>query len=178
MLFLVLLTIPVTAGALLFTRKEYRERGKLSLLGLGFVCLMLLVPNLILEFATTYQIPSTFIDYSGIVLGVVGLGLCLIGIISFQSMRKTFCIEPGQLTTVGPYRWSRNPQYLGWFLFLLGFSLNDWSWWCLPALLASGISIHLLVLIEEEHLQRTFGDQYRQFSQQVPRYFGFSKSNM
>ena len=35
--------------------------------------------------------------------------------------------RPGKLTASGSYRWSRNPQYLGWFLFLLGFALTDWS---------------------------------------------------
>ncbi len=47
---------------------------------------------------------------------------------------------------------------MGWFLFLFGFALNDWSLWCLAALLASAISLHLLVLVEEEHLHRTFGE--------------------
>jgi protein-S-isoprenylcysteine O-methyltransferase Ste14 len=61
---------------------------------------------------------------------------------------------------------------VGWFLFLLGFALNDWSLWCLAALLAVAISLHLLVLVEEEHLLRIFGEQYVEFCRKVPRYIG------
>ena len=170
--FLLALTIPVTTVALLYARWEYRKRGKLTLLGLALLCAMLFVPNLILEYATTYELPSTLLDYVGVVVGGFGIALCLISVVAFRSMRKAMCIDPGKLTTAGPYRWSRNPQYVGWFLFLLGFALNDWSLWCLAALIAIAISLHLLVLVEEEHLIRTFGEQYVEFCRRVPRYAG------
>jgi len=79
------------------------------------------------------------------------------------------------LTVTGPYRWSRNPQYVGWFLFLLGFALNDWSLWCLAALLVVAISLHLLVLVEEEHLRRVFGEPYVEFCRRIPRYVGWGR---
>jgi hypothetical protein len=55
-------------------------------------------------------------------------------------------------------------------LFLLGFALNDWSIWCLAALLAVASCLHLLVLVEEEHLRRICGQQYVEFCLDVPRY--------
>ena len=58
------------------------------------------------------------------------------------------------------------------FLFLLGFALNDWSTWCLAALLVVAISLHLLVLVEEEHLRRVFGEKYVAFCREIPRYAG------
>lgn len=61
---------------------------------------------------------------------------------------------------------------MGYFLFLLGFALNDWSTWCLAALLVVATSLHLLVLIEEEHLRRIFGENYVAFCRDTPRYFG------
>ena len=176
MIFLLALTVPVTTVALLYARWEYRKRGKLTIVGLALVCAMIFVPNLILHYATSYELPSTLLDYVGVVIGVVGIALCLISIAAFRSMRKTLCVDPGKLTTAGPYKWSRNPQYVGWFLFLIGFTLNDWSLWSLAALLAMAISLHLLVLVEEEHLQRTFGDPYAEFCRKVPRYAGWGQS--
>jgi len=90
----------------------------------------------------------------------------------FGSPLKVLCLDAGTLTLKGPYRWSRNPQYLGWFMFLLGFALNDWSWWCLAALAIVATYLHLLVLVEEEHLQRTFGEPYAEYCRSVPRYLG------
>jgi protein-S-isoprenylcysteine O-methyltransferase Ste14 len=85
---------------------------------------------------------------------------------------KVLCLDKDKLTTAGPYRWSRNPQYVGWLLFLLGFSLTDWSPWCLAVLVVVGISLHLLILIEEEHLRRVFGDPYKEYCRRVSRYLG------
>ena len=170
--FLLILSVPMTTVALLYARWEYRKRGKLTVLGLALICAMLFVPNLILEYATTYEMPSSVLDYIGVAIGGFGLLLCLISVIIFHSVLKALCIETGKLTTAGPYQWSRNPQYVGWFLFLLGFALNDWSLWCLAALLVIAISLHLLVLVEEEHLLRTFREQYTEYCRKVPRYVG------
>lgn len=162
----------MTAVALLYARGEYRKRGKLSILGVALLCAMLLIPNLILEYATTYAMPSTLLDYVGILISGAGIALCLVSVALFRTALKVLCLDPGKLTTVGPYRWSRNPQYVGYFLFLLGFALNDWSLWCLTALLVIAISLHLLVLVEEEHLQRVFGEQYTEYCRKVARYIG------
>jgi protein-S-isoprenylcysteine O-methyltransferase Ste14 len=173
--FLLILTIPVSAAALLYARWEYRKRGKLTLLGLALLCAMLFVPNLILEYATRYEMPSSFLDYVGVIVGGSGIVLCFSSIAFFNSPLKVLCIDAGKLTTTGPYRWSRNPQYVGWFLFLFGFALTDWSLWCLGALFAVAVSLHLLVLVEEKHMLRTFGAQYAEFCRKVPRYAGRSK---
>jgi protein-S-isoprenylcysteine O-methyltransferase Ste14 len=174
LLALLLLTVPVTAGALLTARWEYRQRGRLGPLGLSLVCTMLLVPNLVLEYATRLQAPDSALDWLGVVVGSAGLLLCLAGVFAFRSVAQVMCLDPGSLAVTGPYRWSRNPQYLGWLLFLLGFALNDWSYWCLAALVVVAVSLHLLVLIEEEHLRRVFGERYVGFCRRTPRYLGWS----
>jgi len=173
LIFLLISSVPVTTAAILYARWEYRKRGKLTLLGLALLSAMLFVPNLILHYATNYEMPRTLLDFVGVLIGGVGLALCLVSITIFRSMLKTLCISTGNLTTAGPYRWSRNPQYVGWFFFLLGFALNDWSLWCLAALFVVAISLHLMVLVEEEHLLRSFGEPYVEFSSKVPRYIGW-----
>lgn len=44
--FLLALSAPVTAVALLYARGEYRKRGQLSILEVALLCAMLLIPNL------------------------------------------------------------------------------------------------------------------------------------
>lgn len=168
--YFLILTIPVSALALIYARWEYRKHGKLTPWGLLLLCLMFFMPNLVLEYATRYEMPGTWLDYVGIFVGLVGLTLCLISMYSFRSVPKVLCLDADELTLSGLYRWSRNPQYIGWILFLLGIALNDWSWWCLGALLVITVSIHLLILVEEEHLLRAFGEPYLDFCNKVPRY--------
>lgn len=172
LVYFLLFALAITPVALLFARFEYRRRGSLSALGLLLIIAMFLATNLILEYATTYAMPSTVLDYIGILIGAAGLLLCLVSIVVFRSPLKVLCLESGTLTLKGPYRWSRNPQYVGWFMFVLGFALNDWSWWCLVAVTIIAIYLHLLVLVEEEHLDRIFGEQYADYCRIVPRYFG------
>ncbi len=170
--YLLVTSVLVSVVALLHARWEYRRRGKLSPVGLLLLVAMLFTPNLVLDYATTYQLPSTALDYVGLAIGILGLALCLVGMTVFRSVPKVLCLDVGNLSTAGPYRYSRNPQYLGYLAFLLGFALNDWSLWCLAALLVVGVSLHLLVLVEEEHLFRTFGEPYAGFCRDTPRYIG------
>lgn len=173
---LLILSIPVTALALLNARREYRRRGRLTPWGLFLLCLMLLLPNLVFEYATRYEWPTTVADYAGVAIGLAGLALLLAGMFDFRSVAKVLCQESGRLTVTGVYRWSRNPQYVGWFLFLVGFTLNFGSPWCLAALAVVAVSLHLLVLVEEEHLRRTFGEPYARYCAQVSRYLPWKPS--
>lgn len=173
LVYLLILAIAVAVTALLYARWEYRRRGKLTLIGLLLLCIMLFIPNLMVHFTMAYGLPSTPLDFFGVVLSLAGLVLCLVGITHFRSIPKMLCMDTGELTISGPYRWSRNPQYVGWLLFLLGFTLNDWSPWCLAALMVVAISLHFLVLIEEEHLYRVFGERYASFRRKTPRYAGW-----
>ncbi len=170
---ILVMSLPVSTTALLYARWEYRKRGRLTLLGLLLICAMLTVPNFVLGYSMKYEMPDTLLDYIGVIVGVAGLALCLISMICFSSALKILCLDADKLTLSGPYRWSRNPQYVGWFLFELGFALNDWSWWSLAALLVIATSLYLLVLVEEEHLRGVFGEQYVEFCRKIPRLAGW-----
>jgi len=86
--------------------------------------------------------------------------------------RRSFGQEVGSLRTSGLYHFSRNPQLVGGFLFIAGYSLLWLSWsgavWAALWLLLS----HLMVRGEEEHLERTFGEAYREYCARTPRYLG------
>lgn len=165
-------SVLVAAAALLNARREYRRHGSLTLFGLFLLCLMLFLPNLLIHFAITYPVLDAPIEWAAVLISAAGLVLCLLGIVAFRSLSKVLCLDAGTLASSGPYRWGRNPQYVGWLIFLAGFTLTGWSWWCLPPLVVVAVSLHLLVLVEEEHLRRVFGEPYAEFCRRTPRYFG------
>lgn len=79
--------------------------------------------------------------------------------------------RPSNLVLVGPYRFTRNPIYLGCLLMLLGLVIV-WS---------SVVTAFLLILVyivfryvfikrEETILEEEFGDEYRDFKKRVRRW--------
>ena len=71
----------------------------------------------------------------------------------------------------GPYRYVRNPMYLG--ILMIGFSLGlALGTWLLP--IASAVMFSILARrtrIEEAYLIARFGDQYRTYMTRVGRFF-------
>lgn len=76
--------------------------------------------------------------------------------------------EPLQIG--GLNRWVRHPLYTGAFLMLWGGAINSFELWT-----AIWGSVYLVIgtLFEERKLVRIYGHEYRQYQQQVPRYFPF-----
>jgi protein-S-isoprenylcysteine O-methyltransferase Ste14 len=78
---------------------------------------------------------------------------------------------PREFVAVGPYRYVRNPMYVGGLLLLAGFGLVLRS----PAivLMAAGATVlaHLfVVLVEEPGLRNRFGESYQRYAASVNRW--------
>ncbi len=75
------------------------------------------------------------------------------------------------IVTTGPYRFTRNPLYLGLTMIYLGLTLAINTWWSLLLLVPVLFVMHFdVVLREERYLERKFGDTYRQYRAHVRRY--------
>ena len=71
----------------------------------------------------------------------------------------------------GPYRFTRNPIYLGMIVSLSGLAIAFDSGWSLAALVVFFLVIRYGVVAREEaYLERKFGDVYRGYRAQVRRW--------
>ena len=71
----------------------------------------------------------------------------------------------------GPYRFSRNPLYVGLAAASLGLTLALDTWWGIIVLALVLIVMHQgVVQREERYLEQKFGDGYRQYRATVRRY--------
>ena len=102
--------------------------------------------------------------------------MLLAGVLRFESLQRMSGTQTDQLITGGIYRYSRNPQNVGWILGLLGMSILGDS---AVALVLTG----LFALIfrthlprEEAHLERIYDEAYRRYRQRTPRYLGLPKT--
>lgn len=75
------------------------------------------------------------------------------------------------LVMTGPYRFTRNPMYLGFTLLYLGTSLWVNSIWPLLALPVVLVTVQIGVVAREEaYMERRFGDEYRAYKTRVRRW--------
>jgi protein-S-isoprenylcysteine O-methyltransferase Ste14 len=109
----------------------------------------------------------------GVLILVCGTSLVISARIWFTRTRQSpIPWKPTpELILQGPYRFTRNPMYVGVTLFVIGLGLtvnNLWiSLFAVPALMA----VHFIaVLPEERYLAEKFGESYRNLLARVRRY--------
>jgi protein-S-isoprenylcysteine O-methyltransferase Ste14 len=75
------------------------------------------------------------------------------------------------IVDTGPYRFTRNPIYLGMVLGLIGLAIALNSLWLLLTLVPFAVVIRYGVIAREEaYLERKFGDVYRRYRARVRRW--------
>ena len=73
-----------------------------------------------------------------------------------------------QLTTSGPYAYTRNPLYLGSLMLAAGFAIAARSWWIVVIMLVMFAVIYIPVIAgEERYLRQTFPN-YADYARHVP----------
>lgn len=166
---LILSPFVITAGLLRY-RRDYRRHGRTTKVGVFLLLAAWFMPMSVLGFAVPLfsqpERPAQFIGYGLMVLALV---LTLIPLRRFSS-RMVVGWDADRLVTSGAYRWSRNPQYVAFVPFALGYAMTGRSILAYIGVALFLLVVHLTMLVEEEHLERVFGDAYRRYRQATPRY--------
>lgn len=176
---MILFAILLAAAFYIFgrVRSDYHILGKLSrpiaIFQVGYFCLYAFSSYLFLDSRLSHIQIDGWLLALAIVLMLVGF---LVVIFSMPFLgRQSFGSSVTGLRTAGLYRYSRNPQLVGGFLFIVGYAMLWPSWQ--GAVWASLwiVSAHLMVHAEEAHLAQVYGDKYRAYCARTPRYLGILK---
>jgi protein-S-isoprenylcysteine O-methyltransferase Ste14 len=147
---------------------------------------------------TLVYVPSFILFFGWIALGVrtfdPSIGIVLpawtrvVGIIAMiaGSMLVLICVgvfvargqgtpavfdPPKEFVALGPYKYVRNPMYVGGFILLTGFGLYHHSVAILALAVLLAFLFHLFVLwVEEPGLEQRFGSSYRNYKNSVNRW--------
>jgi protein-S-isoprenylcysteine O-methyltransferase Ste14 len=79
-------------------------------------------------------------------------------------------VPPERIVEAGPYRWVRNPMYLGHLLFFAGLALLLRSWLGAALFAYHAFWFDARVREDERRLQGLFGDAYRDYCRRVKRW--------
>ncbi len=110
---------------------------------------------------------------------IASVGLILIAWAGMTFRRAHTTINPtvpsraSRLVTEGPFRFTRNPMYLGLALMLTGWALwlNNWVGLLGTPLFVGMVTI-LQISSEEQALRSRFGEDYISYQRRVHRWFG------
>jgi len=129
--------------------------------------------------ALNWLVPLSFLpaDLPAGLLGAIGfvLALALFAWAIVTIIRSGSNIPTNLPTTAivesGPYRFTRNPIYLGMFLGLIGLAIAFDNVWLLMMLVPFALVIRYGVVAREEaYLERKFGGVYRGYRSRVRRW--------
>ena len=113
------------------------------------------------------------LEWTGYALVLIGLGLTIGAASGFMRARTT--LDPhgsvSNIVTSGPYRFTRNPIYLGFVFLLIGFPFIFKIFWGLilsPLLIV--LMNTLVIQYEEAYLEKKFGEVYTSYKSRVRRW--------
>jgi protein-S-isoprenylcysteine O-methyltransferase Ste14 len=111
---------------------------------------------------------------AGVALIVLGIALSAWARLTFKAQHAEifpWSDAHSALVTNGPFRFSRNPMYLGILVIGVGAALvaGTWLMWLVPVLLFV-LDNFVIIPYEERSMERTFGDAYRAYRSRVRRW--------
>jgi protein-S-isoprenylcysteine O-methyltransferase Ste14 len=137
------------------------------------VALGLLLDRLLPAYVLTVLLSFSERMVIGGLVMAAGFALALPAVFAFRRARTH--VEPWKptsaLVTDGIFRHLRNPMYVGATLLLAGFAVLFASDWTLVMTIGFALVVHFgVVKREERYLEAKFGNAYRSYKVQVPRY--------
>jgi protein-S-isoprenylcysteine O-methyltransferase Ste14 len=143
----------------------------------AFIGLFLVfLPSRVLSRSGLARRPETGpLQIAGMVVAIAGGAVALWCIFTFATLGRGTPAPfdpPRRLVVRGPYRYVRNPMYIGAALALLGAALVYGSVALAAYALAFLLVLHAFVLwYEEPTLRRSFGAEYESYTQKVRRWW-------
>jgi protein-S-isoprenylcysteine O-methyltransferase Ste14 len=108
----------------------------------------------------------------------VGLGVfvSLLGL-AIRTWAAGHIRKEKELAVTGPYRYTRNPLYLGSFILGLGLALGARSVWGLGVYAVYFAAFYPVVIVEERsRMRRLFAEAYAVYERQVPIFWPFRRA--
>lgn len=118
--------------------------------------------------AVAVDVPPAAALFIGATLAITGFGVFLAATLALARHGDFAGPRTRRLVTVGPYRHSRHPQNLGWGTMLLGIAIAGRSLVALALVALFAAFVGRYARLEEDHLQRNFGDGYAAYRTQTP----------
>ena len=156
-------------------RWDYKNNQRLSPLSsvLGILLFGVHGNSIYLILPTKWPYLPQIKEYPGIEMvfvGILGIGIIILLISWFKLGTKvSMGVDKNRIQTGGIYKYSRNPQLVGYGLILASFLIAYFSYMVLIWFLIYLIAAFFMVKTEEEFLEQKYNEEYKEYCRQVPR---------
>ncbi len=99
---------------------------------------------------------------------LIGSALIIPGL-AIRALASGHVRKNEQLTTTGPYAYTRNPLYLGSLVLAVGFAITARNWWIGAGLILIFLAIYLPVIRGEEVFLGEHFPEFASYARRVPR---------
>jgi protein-S-isoprenylcysteine O-methyltransferase Ste14 len=99
---------------------------------------------------------------------LIGSALIIPGL-AIRALASGHVQKNEQLTTTGPYAYTRNPLYLGSLILAVGFAISARNWWIGAGLVVIFLAIYLPVIRGEEAFLEEHFPEFADYVRHVPR---------
>ncbi len=156
-------------------KKDYMNRQKLSVFSSILEVLVFAIhgSSLYLVLPTKWpylpQMPENLV-VTNVFRVMIVVGIIILFISWFKlGTKASMGADKNRLQTGGLYRYSRNPQMLGYGLMITSFLVAYFSYLVLIWFLLFIIAAFFMIKSEEEFLYQKYKEEYRDYCKQVPR---------
>jgi len=133
--------------------------------------LVVLVPAGMASLATSAASGVGALQVVGIGVFLGGLGVWLWSVLELRRGGSSSAVPTGVLIETGPYRYSRNPMYVGVVVAVVGQGVAFESLLGLAvAPIVWALFRQMVVAYEEPLMRRRLGDPFEEYCQRVPRW--------
>jgi protein-S-isoprenylcysteine O-methyltransferase Ste14 len=94
--------------------------------------------------------------------------------VTIRALASGYVRKNDELTTTGPYAYSRNPLYVGSMVIGAGFAIASRSWWVVLGLVVLLVAIYVPVIRSEEAFLRGRFPEFDSYCRRVPRFIGWT----
>lgn len=116
---------------------------------------------------------NAWIQVTGYVVASIGIALDLWAIMTMRRAQTNILPHrgAGRLVTTGPFRFTRNPIYVGNATLMagIGFAFGN-LWFVLLGMISALVVDRLAIRREERHLAARFGQDWVDYASRVPRW--------
>ncbi|WP_417488414.1 PEMT/PEM2 family methyltransferase [Maricaulis sp.] len=124
----------------------------------------------IVDRGSLWPVTAVSLAAGGLLLSA-GAGVIAAGRIAYGSQKRVYGLLEDRLIEGGIYRFSRNPQYVGYAAMFFGAAAAAGSILALTSSALFALIIHVFITrVEEPHLDRVFAAAYADYRARIRRY--------